>query len=89
MMDEVIDAAAFREAYAMMLQRIADHPEWLPEIEPGIRRALIRPSIRGSDYDEIVKKRPPSSGLPTNPSTHCSTSARRSTQKCSSASTGP
>lgn len=35
-------AAAFRDAYAMMLQRIADHPEWFPEIEPGIRRALIR-----------------------------------------------
>lgn len=35
-------AAAFREAYATILQRIADHPEQFPQVEPGLRRALIR-----------------------------------------------
>lgn len=35
-------AMGFDAAYAQVEQRIAEHPEWFPEIEPGIRRALIQ-----------------------------------------------
>jgi hypothetical protein len=33
---------AFHSAYCQIEGRIAEHPEWFPEIEPGIRRALMR-----------------------------------------------
>lgn len=35
-------AVAFDAAYELVEHRIAEHPEWFPEVEPGIRRALIR-----------------------------------------------
>lgn len=35
-------AVAFDAAYEQVERHIADHPEWLPEIESGIRRALIQ-----------------------------------------------
>ena len=35
-------ARTFDAAYGQIEERIAEHPEWFPEIEPGIHRALIR-----------------------------------------------
>ncbi len=35
-------ALAFDAAYAEIERKIGEHPEWFPEIEPGIRRALMQ-----------------------------------------------
>lgn len=33
--------SAFHLAYRQLERRIGEHPEWFPEVEPGIRRALM------------------------------------------------
>lgn len=33
---------AFHDAYRQIERTIAEHPEWFPVIEPGIRRALMK-----------------------------------------------
>lgn len=35
-------AMAFRTAYAKVVQRIVEHPEQFPQVEPGVYRALVR-----------------------------------------------
>jgi toxin ParE1/3/4 len=35
-------AIAFRQAYTKAHRRISENPEWFPQVEPGIRRALIQ-----------------------------------------------
>lgn len=34
--------SALNDAYDEVERRIADHHEWFPEVEPGIRRALLK-----------------------------------------------